>query len=426
MNGKKNWTQSVTVFTAVTAVTAVPLPVPSCQTLEKTPVETTAVAVTEAPQTRYRGRNTGSGLLGSLKSRALNVAASPPTSLPHMQSTTADSLSPMRAHKGNLRVLPKTKFCSLCPATFTPTAHLKRHFRSHTKDRMFRCNLCQFSEFTRSDLLSQAHLWGGLQSLSQDILREPSQAIPQPDSEDFSTVHRLTSSDSFANRELLEHNEQLTRLSLSPLPSGFVGVRCILDGPSSLFPQDLPTFDEPVRFPFDIAHEDSQDSAAFSLDECRSLTLGSDFDALVNWGGFSTVAVDQEMDFAECLTRPPLSSHFNLGHLPASFFRPIPGGPTNSCTDMGMADTSPLLTRIFHACGAISMNTPEAATVVDGTLSSATAEIIQICSMLQNGNLFLNHDATDPVSDIPYQHVDLTLGFVLLQRSVSFVAEVRD
>lgn len=59
------------------------------------------------------------------------------------------------------------------------------------------------------------------------------------------------------------------------------------------------------------------------------------------------------------------------------------------------------------------MNTPEAATFVDETLSSATAEITQIFSMLQDGNPF--HDATNTVSDIPRHHVDLILGFFLLQ-----------
>jgi hypothetical protein len=78
-----------------------------------------------------------------------------------------------------------------------------------------------------------------------------------------------------------------------------------------------------------------------------------------------------------------------------------------------MSNTSPLLTRIFHACGAMLMNTAEAATFVDMTLSSATAEIVQIFSTLQEGNLF--PDTSDPVSDVPRYHVDLIVGLVLLQ-----------
>ncbi|KAJ7160337.1 hypothetical protein C8R46DRAFT_1285992 [Mycena filopes] len=61
----------------------------------------------------------------------------------------------VRAHKGNVPSLPQTKYCSLCPAKFTRTTHLNRHLRSHTNERLHRCNLCHSSEFTRSDLLTR-------------------------------------------------------------------------------------------------------------------------------------------------------------------------------------------------------------------------------------------------------------------------------
>ncbi|KAJ7616674.1 hypothetical protein FB45DRAFT_231372 [Roridomyces roridus] len=61
----------------------------------------------------------------------------------------------MRAHKGNVPSLPQTKYCTLCPAKFTRTTHLNRHLRSHTNERLHRCNLCKTSEFTRSDLLTR-------------------------------------------------------------------------------------------------------------------------------------------------------------------------------------------------------------------------------------------------------------------------------
>ncbi|KAJ7273751.1 fungal-specific transcription factor domain-containing protein [Mycena rebaudengoi] len=69
--------------------------------------------------------------------------------------TTAKAPSRMRAHKGNVPSLPQTKYCSLCPAKFTRTTHLNRHLRSHTNERLHRCNLCKTSEFTRSDLLTR-------------------------------------------------------------------------------------------------------------------------------------------------------------------------------------------------------------------------------------------------------------------------------
>ncbi|KAJ7712366.1 hypothetical protein B0H16DRAFT_1625176 [Mycena metata] len=74
-------------------------------------------------------------------------------------TTTLDAKKPLaprvRAHKGNVPSLPQTKYCSLCPAKFTRTTHLNRHLRSHTNERLHRCNLCQTAEFTRSDLLTR-------------------------------------------------------------------------------------------------------------------------------------------------------------------------------------------------------------------------------------------------------------------------------
>ncbi|KAH6888802.1 fungal-specific transcription factor domain-containing protein [Coprinopsis sp. MPI-PUGE-AT-0042] len=63
-------------------------------------------------------------------------------------------ISRMRNHKGNAPQLPQNKYCSLCPAKFTRTTHLNRHFRSHTNERQHRCDVCQ-AEFTRSDLLTR-------------------------------------------------------------------------------------------------------------------------------------------------------------------------------------------------------------------------------------------------------------------------------
>ncbi|KAK7000138.1 zinc finger protein klf1 [Favolaschia claudopus] len=79
---------------------------------------------------------------------------SPTHALLQYNSTNSDT-SRMRAHKGNVPSLPQTKYCSLCPAKFTRTTHLNRHLRSHTNERLHRCNLCHISEFTRSDLLTR-------------------------------------------------------------------------------------------------------------------------------------------------------------------------------------------------------------------------------------------------------------------------------
>ncbi|KAF8893927.1 fungal-specific transcription factor domain-containing protein [Infundibulicybe gibba] len=64
------------------------------------------------------------------------------------------SLSKMRSHRGNIPVLPQTKLCPHCPAKFTRTTHLNRHLRTHTNERLHRCDTCD-SQFTRSDLLTR-------------------------------------------------------------------------------------------------------------------------------------------------------------------------------------------------------------------------------------------------------------------------------
>ncbi|KAL0956223.1 hypothetical protein HGRIS_002379 [Hohenbuehelia grisea] len=64
------------------------------------------------------------------------------------------SPSKMRSHRGNIPVLPQTKLCPHCPAKFTRTTHLNRHLRTHTNERLHRCEACG-AEFTRSDLLTR-------------------------------------------------------------------------------------------------------------------------------------------------------------------------------------------------------------------------------------------------------------------------------
>src|ERR1700691_6107762 len=38
--------------------------------------------------------------------------------------------SKMRSHKGNVPILPKSKLCPHCTASFTRTTHLNRHLRT--------------------------------------------------------------------------------------------------------------------------------------------------------------------------------------------------------------------------------------------------------------------------------------------------------
>lgn len=44
--------------------------------------------------------------------------------------------------------------CRFCPSTFAKTEHLKRHERSHTKERPYVCGICE-KKFTRGDSLTR-------------------------------------------------------------------------------------------------------------------------------------------------------------------------------------------------------------------------------------------------------------------------------
>ncbi|GLB37314.1 putative GAL4-like Zn(II)2Cys6 (or C6 zinc) binuclear cluster DNA-binding domain [Lyophyllum shimeji] len=79
----------------------------------------------------------------------------PPTEDQPLEFRKKDgSLSKMRNHRGNIPILPQTKLCPHCPAKFTRTTHLNRHLRTHTNERLHRCDICD-SQFTRSDLLTR-------------------------------------------------------------------------------------------------------------------------------------------------------------------------------------------------------------------------------------------------------------------------------
>jgi hypothetical protein len=86
-----------------------------------------------------------------------------------------------------------------------------------------------------------------------------------------------------------------------------------------------------------------------------------------------------------------------------------------------MADTSPILTRIFCACGALFINTPEAVAFVETTLLSVTAEIIQEVNALSTVYVKATpedgafNDTDGPAADVPHFHDHLIIGLVLLQ-----------
>ncbi|PBK79069.1 hypothetical protein ARMGADRAFT_217101 [Armillaria gallica] len=84
------------------------------------------------------------------------VEPSPLASQPAEFRKKDGSLSKMQSHRGNIPILPWTKFCPHCPAKISRTTHLNRHLRVHTGEGLpvHRCNSCS-CQFTRSDLLAR-------------------------------------------------------------------------------------------------------------------------------------------------------------------------------------------------------------------------------------------------------------------------------
>ncbi|KAJ6511999.1 hypothetical protein C8R47DRAFT_1093068 [Mycena vitilis] len=65
------------------------------------------------------------------------------------------SLNKMRAHRGNIPMLPQIIACPQCSARFTRSTHLTRHMKNHTNERRYKCPTCHLAQFTRSDLLAR-------------------------------------------------------------------------------------------------------------------------------------------------------------------------------------------------------------------------------------------------------------------------------
>ncbi|KEY80610.1 transcription factor C2H2 [Aspergillus fumigatus] len=71
--------------------------------------------------------------------------------------TGADETSINRAREVRLGSAPGQTKCSICHSTFRRPEHLKRHFRSHTKEKPFECAQCG-RHFSRTDTLHRHEL----------------------------------------------------------------------------------------------------------------------------------------------------------------------------------------------------------------------------------------------------------------------------
>ncbi|KAJ7893373.1 hypothetical protein B0H14DRAFT_2334836 [Mycena olivaceomarginata] len=400
-----------------------------------------------------------------------------------MPSTPQDPLARMRAHKGNAPTLPQTKSCSLCSAKFTRTTHLSRHLRSHNDDRIYRCNLCQRSEFTRSDLLIRHK-----RTCGQRVNRYRKTACEAcAESKIKCNLGYPCAKCTFRGRECVfkfQPNQSRSwspgtsqnpsspacstrgsgpptpSLSSSPSPADYsratssspsshvLGLPKLVDcggslGPSSIWTsprsETFSTLEEQgLGFPSDIGTYDNIISPFDGF-----LSSSSSLGLPLSCGGASdasSLPFDEEMDLFSAVLpvpSPPASPPPNLFvdtsrnllvqppvTLPYADSWDIQRlfGPSFATTDMylhlfftrfltqvpllhaptwRMADTPPFLARIFHACGALFLDTPEAAVFVATTFSSSAAEITEKFGMFDDGS--------------SRYHVHVIVGLVLLQ-----------
>ncbi|KAJ7133378.1 hypothetical protein C8R44DRAFT_23153 [Mycena epipterygia] len=414
-------------------------------------------------------------------------------------ATSDEALSRMRAHKGNVPSLPQTKCCSLCPAKFTRTTHLNRHLRSHTNERLHRCNICKTSEFTRSDLLTRHKRTCG-QSVNRSR-RKSCEACAESKikcnlewpcakctSRGRECVFRNDPEES--RNKTLKLKSATSPVALCPptpplspqihsppseasprtRSSSPIGLPALSDSGASsessahsprsedfhIFDENLDQFD----FPTDVGlYEEPlplDESLSLDLFPCPSpgflALLDGPKSGTVNSGEHSSplsLAGDRDMDLFASLIRSPeppsmLGGLYNMAqpavtldcldardmqrlsaptsqdhvldtYLHLFFTRFLSQVPLIHAATWKMADTPPTLSRIFHACGALFVKTPEAAAFVATTLLSVTAEIISEFSMMSKGS---NSD-----SDVSRHHTHLILALVLLQTICLFQRE---
>ncbi|CAI6331476.1 unnamed protein product [Periconia digitata] len=86
------------------------------------------------------------------------------------------------------------KQCSLCDRKFTKLEHVKRHERSHTRERPYECPTCK-KHFSRSDVLfrhCKGHAQTALNRLSTSRQNQQGQDQSQPSHPDKQTPHSTT------------------------------------------------------------------------------------------------------------------------------------------------------------------------------------------------------------------------------------------
>ncbi|KAF8175608.1 hypothetical protein K438DRAFT_1847413 [Mycena galopus ATCC 62051] len=387
---------------------------------------------------------------------------------PNTTQDTSDKLvSRRQAHKGNVPTLPQTNYCSLCPAKFTRTTHLNRHLRSHTSKRLYRCTLCKSSEFTRSDLLkrhmcscgqrfhhprkkcceacAESKIKCNLEYPCAKCVSRGRECVFPNDPQEFRNQSLRKSSTStetscsstpppsprnpspppeIPSRTVSSFSPSSHLLSLSDLSEASTFSEDSSTH-SSLRSENFQTFDEPsFGLPIEVGAycDDSLDPTIFPA---SSPFLGMDMSTSPITppqpvppppsGSTSgshllisqpTVTLDylDPLDI-QCLFSASTATMNMYLHLFFTHF--LAQVPLIHVPTWKMADPLPILTRIFHACGALFVKTPEAEVFVEATLSSAPSEISEKFRTI-------NESSESDSNVFPHQ-IHLIIGLVLLQ-----------
>lgn len=125
--------------------------------------------------------------------------------------------------------------CHWCDSTFVRSDHLYRHERSHTKQRPFRCSICQRA-FGRRDILlrhfSQVHTDYEKSQVCHQQELDPGDNAPEVPQRRVATYERQTSGVATGSEQLSENGSPVLNISsyVSRLPSS-TG-EAVLDDPT--------------------------------------------------------------------------------------------------------------------------------------------------------------------------------------------------
>lgn len=104
---------------------------------------------------------------------------------------------------------PRLFVCNTCTRAFARLEHLRRHERSHTKEKPFTCSVCQ-RKFSRRDLLLRhaQKLHAGCAEAVSRLRRKLMRADADADPDDGPTLQFLSQSQSQTHRQNLRQNHQ--------------------------------------------------------------------------------------------------------------------------------------------------------------------------------------------------------------------------